>query len=231
MLAQSAAAYTLPVTDTVYKKKKEEPKANFKEKLFQPPLILKTSPTAIIGGGVFLFTAEYRMLAEITTGRKSSQQFGISYLSKSLFLYAAERSPQNVHGTIYKVDGWKVQYTFKYYLIGRRHHAPYGFYTGPLISYANAHVAMDLKRQYRDTYYDFRNFSMNGIIGVQMGKMNRLTVDLYAGLGYRNYQLFYHYNSNRTTQIDLTDLGLGDLYTKKWIHLNGLAGINIGYSF
>lgn len=214
---------SLAQVDTIYKA--QPIKTKTKAPVFIPPFILKTSPTAFLWGGVFPFTAEYRLMAEITTGRRQSQQAGISYLGKSLFLEAIEKS-QNIRNTEFKVSGWRVQYAIKFFWIGKRHHAPYGFYFGPMVSYANAHISLGLKRYYSNAYFDFRHFNINGIIGVQAGKINRVTLDIYAGLGYKNNKVWYHSTNNKMEVFDTEEFG--DLYNS---HLNGVFGVNLGYSF
>ena len=213
-------------TDTIYKKKIKQETNELREKMFLPPLVIKTCPTAILSGGVVPFTAEYRLMMEITTGKRQSEQLAVSFLGKSLFVKAVEKLANIPHNEYYKINGWRVQFEHKFYWIGRRHYAPYGFYFAPMVSYANAHVSIGLQRYYTDTYYDFRNFNIDGVIGVQAGKINRLTIDLYAGLGYKSNKLYYHADSYRTAQLDTKDFG--DLYNS---HLNGVAGINLGYSF
>jgi len=225
LLLHSAVSKASALTDTIYKKKpKVENEKKLKDRIFVPPLVLKTSPTAVLWGGVFPYTAEYRLMAEITGGRRQSQQFAVSYLGKSIYLDAALKAAGATE--FYKVAGWRVQYALKFFWIGRRHYAPYGFYFGPLVSYANARVSTSLKGYYSHSYFDFRHYSFNGIIGVQAGKINRMTVDIYAGLGYKNNKVFYHTSTFKTGPYDTKDFG--ELYNS---HLNGVFGVNLGYSF
>jgi len=224
LLLHSLTARALEPADTIYKKKPKVEANTFKERMFTPPLVLKTSPTALLWGGVFPYTAEYRFMMEITSGRTSSQQLAVSYLGRNLFLTPLLKAAGI--NDVYKVNGWRVQYALKLFWIGRKKHAPYGFYVGPLVSYANARMAIGLNNYYRQAYYDCRNFNINGIIGVQAGKMDRVTIDFYAGLGYKNNKMFYHHSSYKITPYDTKDFGA--MYNS---HLNGVFGINIGYSF
>lgn len=209
-------------TDTlIIKKVKTE---TLKEKIYNSPLVLKTSPTAFIFGGVFPFTAEYRLMAEITTSRKQSEQIAISILGKSMVLLAVEKMANMPNA--FKVSGWRIQYAHKFYLVNRRHHAPFGFYVAPLFSYANAHIALGLNRYYRQTYFDFRHMNANIIIGVQVGKMNKVTMDLYAGGGYKTNKVYYHYMNNNIIPLKDSDIGISDNS-----HINVVFGINLGYSF
>ena len=191
-----------------------------KERLIQP-FVLKTSPTAFLFGGVFPYTSEFRIMTEITSGRTQSEQVSISYLLPNIFL-ATMTALSNDR---LKVNGWRLQFAHKFYFIRKKKFAPYGFYTAPLISYANAHVSLGNFMIYRREYLDFRHFNINAILGVQIGKFYRLTMDSYFGLGYRKNKVFYHYSSNRIVPYNTVDFG--ELYNTP---LNAVFGINLGYS-
>jgi hypothetical protein len=211
--------------DTIRKKEIKKPD-NLKSKIYVPPIVIKTSPTAFLWGAIFPpFTAEYRLMGEISSGKRQSEQLGISYLGPNIFLTALEKAANIPVDYRYKVAGWRVQYAHKIYLVGRRHYAPFGFYVAPMISYANVRVAIGLKRYYQGAYFDFRHFNINGIIGVQAGKVNRVTFDIYAGLGYKTNKVYYRFNSYKILPFDTEEFGA--IYNS---HLNGVFGINIGYA-
>jgi hypothetical protein len=189
------------------------------------PTVFKTSPTAFFIGGVFPFTSEYRFVAEIPTARTQSDQVAISYLGKNVLLSAIERNSGYSAGDVFKVSGWRFQYAHKFYLIKKKKFAPYGFYVAPHFSYANARVSLGLSRHYSQTYYDFKHFNANIMFGVQGGKVDRLTIDIYGGFGYKSNKLFYQAGSYNYFQLDTKDFG--DLYN---MHLNIIFGINLGYS-
>ncbi|MCW3104249.1 MAG: hypothetical protein JWO09_2689 [Bacteroidetes bacterium] len=213
-------------TDTIINKKPVK-KDNVKERIFVPPIVIKTSPTALLYGAIYPpFTAEYRLMMEISSGKRQSEQLGISYLGVNLLLNAVEKAAKVPTNYAYKVQGWRIQYAHKFYWIGRRHYAPFGFYVAPMISYSNVRVALGLKRYYQGVYFDFRHFNINGIIGVQAGKINRVTFDIYAGLGYKTNKVYYRSSSYKILPYDTEDFG--PLYNS---HLNGVFGINIGYAF
>ena len=190
------------------------------------PLVLETSPTGILFGGVFPVTSEYRFTAEMTSGRKQSEQVSISYLSKNIFYALFEGATKVANQRTLKCTGYRLQYAHKFYLVNRRHHSPYGFYVGPHVSYTNARVSLGLTRYYRNSYYDFRHFNANFIFGVQMGKASRLTVDICGGIGYKNNELYYHATTFRVSKLDSEDFGL---YYNNHIHL--LFDVSMGYSF
>lgn len=212
----------MELTDTIVNKK---PKSeNLKSRIFVPPLVLKTSPTAFLAGAVFPFTSEYLFMAEVTSGKRQSEQFGISYLGKNWFLRAYENSANM--NNYFIVHGWRIQYAHKFFWIGRRHYAPFGFYVAPMISYSNARVSIGLKRYYQHSYFDFRHFNINGIIGVQAGKTNRATLDIFGGLGYKTNKVYTHAGNFKFVRYDTKDFG--EIYNS---NLNVIFGINLGYAF
>ena len=200
-----------------------------KKKPFPPfqPLVLKTSVTAFLAGGsVLLFTSEYRLTAEITTGRKQSDQVSISYLGKNVLYWGFEKISKQSSSDILKVSGWRFQYAHKFYLVNRRHYSPYGFYVAPHFSYSNAKIAWGLNRHYNNTYFDVRHFNANVIVGVQVGKLSRLTMDVCFGAGYKTNTIYYHATSYRITKFDTQELG--EYYNG---HLHILFDLSLGYSF
>ncbi len=207
------------LTDTVYLKSKP----TVKEQMYKAPMIIKTSPTAYLFGGIFPITAEYRLIAEITSGIKQSDQFGVSFLGKSLFLNVVENLI-NVRGTRqFRVSGIKIQYAHKFFL-GRKN-APYGFYMGPMVSFSNARLAVGINNLHHQAYYDFRHFDVNLLFGIQKCKSKWFTVDWYAGIGYKKNETYYHANSFNIRPYDTRDYGT--LYNND---VNLICGVNIGFS-
>ncbi|MFL5762711.1 MAG: hypothetical protein ACJ77K_02140 [Bacteroidia bacterium] len=190
------------------------------------PLVLSTSPTGLLYGGAFPFTSEYRFSAEICGSRKQSDRVSISYLSKNIIWGLLDLASGTSQQRTIKASGYRLQYTHKFYLVNHRHHSPFGFYVGPHVSYANAKIFLGLNRYYKDSYFDLRLFNANMIVGVQMGKPGRLTVDIYAGAGYKSNEFWYHATSYRILKLD--DDYFGDFYKS---HFNGIFEVNMGYSF
>jgi hypothetical protein len=190
------------------------------------PLILKTSPTGFLYGGVFPITSEYRFSAEITTGRTQSDQVSVSYLSKNIIWGLIDLSSNTAQQRTIKASGYRLQYTHKFYLVNHRHHSPFGFYVGPHVSYADARVFLGMSRYYRDAYFDFKHFNADMIIGVQVGKPGRVTLDLCTGMGYKSNEIWYHPTSYRIQRYDSTDFGP---YFNNHFHM--LFDVAMGYAF
>ncbi|MCE9538067.1 MAG: hypothetical protein K8R85_02460 [Bacteroidetes bacterium] len=189
-----------------------------------PPLILKTNPLAILWGPI-PFTAEYRLVAEVTTGRKQSSQIGISFLTTSPLwktFEAAANIPTKYH---FIARGWRIQVSHKFFLIGSKKYAPFGFYISPNVSYTNAHISIGLQRYYRQNYLDFRHFNANILVGMQIGKNSRFTMDIFGGMGYKKNTVLFHANSFVILPYDMEEFG--KFYNS---NLKLVFGINFGYA-
>lgn len=216
----SASANAFSFSDTI--RSQPKPPKKVRDNFTEQPMIIKTSPTAFLWGGIFPLTAEYRFMVEMTGNRKQSDQLGISYLGKNIGWLIWEKTA-NQRNYIFKVNGYRIQYAHKFYLVTKRGYAPYGFYFGPMISYSNAKVSIGLKTHYRNVYYDFQNLNLNVIIGVQTGKRRKRATDIYFGLGYKQNKVDFHYMNGSTIDIDTEDFG--PLYNS---NINAVFGINIG---
>ncbi len=117
-VAQGFNLFAFEPKDTIIYKK--APIENFKSKIIDAPIVIKTSPTAFLWGGLFPYTSEYRLMAEITTGRTQSEQVSFSFIGKGVLLKMIERSQNYTGSEVLKVNGWRVQYAHKFYLIKKR---------------------------------------------------------------------------------------------------------------
>lgn len=189
------------------------------------PIVIKTSPTALLYGGVFPLTSEYRLSIEMASTRTQSEQLSISLIQKNIIFFLFEKNQGTSTNQTLKVSGWRLQYAHKFYLVNRNHHAPYGFYVAPLVSYTNAQIALGLSRYYSQAYFDFHHFNFDLTMGVQVGKKDRLTLEIYWGAGYKKNTVYYHSSAFKITPYDTSDFG--DFYNSN-VHL--LFGINLGIS-
>jgi hypothetical protein len=195
-----------------------------KKQYYTQPLLLKSNPLATLWGPI-PFTGEYRLMAEITTGRTRSAQAGISYLGKSLIYSIVEQATKTPSFYRLKVSGWRVQAAYRFYLISKRKYAPFGFYVSPGVSYSNARIAIGLERYYQQVYFDFRHFCSSVVVGVQVGRNAKITMDIFTGVGYKRNLVFYHINNSKVLPYDTEDFG--DYYN--W-PVKYIFGINFGYS-
>jgi hypothetical protein len=186
------------------------------------PTIVKTSITGFLWGGVFPFTSEYRMCVEIPTGKKQSDQVAVSIIGKNIFWKAIDKAA-NVNEII-KVSGYRLQYEHKFYL-GHHRNAPYGFYLAPHVSYTNAKIALGLNRYYHQSYFDVRHFNWNILLGVQRGRIGRVSMDISGGFGYKTNSIYYHANSYTIFKYDATEFG--EYYNN---HFHMMFDMSICYS-
>jgi hypothetical protein len=191
------------------------------------PTVFKTSPTALLYGGVLPFSSEYRIMVEMPSNRTQSEQIAFSIIGKNIIFNQVDKNTPNslTNRFGFKVSGWRLQYAHKFYLVNRRHHSPYGFYVAPLISYTTINIAIGSNRYLKTSFYDIRQFNINGIIGVQVGKKNRLTFDVYGGIGYKKNQVFFQSYTYKVAPIDQEEFG--DFFNS---NVNLVFGINLGFS-
>ena len=188
------------------------------------PVLLKSNPLAILWGPI-PFTAEYRIVAEITTGLKQSSQVGISVFSTSPIWKTIEKAAKIPSYYRLKVSGWRIQVAHKFYLLRHKRYAPFGFYISPNVSYSNAHISIGLHRYYRQNYFDFRHFNANILAGVQIGRNRRFTMDIFSGIGYKKNTVLFHATSNVILPYDTEDFGA--FYNS---NIKLVFGINFGYA-
>lgn len=195
-----------------------------KKQYYKQPLLLKSNPMAVLWGPI-PFTAEYRIVAEVTSGRKRSAQLGISYLGKSLLWKMVEDATKTPARYQFKINGWRLQAGYRLYLNGKSRYAPFGFYVSPTVSYSNARISIGLNNYYKQVYYDFRHFNANLLMGVQLGRKADITMDIFTGIGYKENRVFYHANNTHIIPYDTEEFGA---FYNGPIKL--VFGINFGYA-
>ena len=203
--------------DTIRLKPVPVPKKEYRPQ----PLLIKSNPLPILWGPI-PFSAEYRFVVEITSGRTQSDQVGISYLGTSSIWKIIEKAAKVPSKYQLEVEGWRLQVAHRFYLISRRQYAPFGFYVSPLVSYSTATIGV---RYYKQNYLDFAHFNANLLVGVQMGRNSNFTMDMFAGLGYKKNTVLIHVNSHRIIPYDTSDLG--EFYNS---HLKLILGFNFGWA-
>lgn len=204
-----------------------KPYVKEKKKYPYQPTVFKTSPTALLYGGVLPFSSEYRIMVEMPSNRTQSEQIAFSIMGKNIIFNQIDKNTPNslTNRFGFKVSGWRLQYAHKFYLVNRRHHSPYGFYVAPLVSYTTINIAIGSARYLKTAYYDIRQYNINMIIGAQAGKKNRLTFDVYGGLGYKKNTVYYHSNTFNVKPFDQEDFGA--FFNS---NVNLVFGINLGFS-
>ncbi|UTW62041.1 hypothetical protein KFE98_18825 [bacterium SCSIO 12741] len=205
------------------------------EKFRKGNIIIKTNPLAIVSGEIPLYSAEFRLLGEYVTGPRTGVVLGASYLGMGLILRSALDADSINTGYSswdYGFNGFRLQGGFRYYIKkpGVRltdpdfKPAPGGFYVMGLVSYSNAKYYL---KQYPNEYYRFNFISYTLNVGVQFLLGDKLVLDPYWGLGYKQNQVFEVINqsSRRINDPDLQD----DFIFGSNLKIN--IGINMGFRF
>jgi len=142
-------------------------------------VVIKTSPLAMIAWQLTL-TGEYRLVGELMTGRIHSFQLGASYLVKREFFDYHEMSkPAN-----YEIagKGFRIQGAYRIYL-HNDDFWPEGFYLSILGSYAYMRFNYE---DYPNNFQSLRHFNINALFGQQILIADRVSMELFMGIGYKN---------------------------------------------
>ncbi len=143
--------------------------------------IIKTSPFSIFYWQIPM-TGEYRLNAEMMSGKKQSLSIGASYLTRSLFLAIAQNLPANSGADKVGANGYRVQGAYRYYLLNKPFR-PEGLYLSLHASFAS--VKFNFKG-YPDDYQLLQHFNVNLLIGGQLIIANRVSLELFLGPGFKN---------------------------------------------
>jgi hypothetical protein len=192
--------------------------------------VVKTNPAVILWGPIF-FTSEFRLLNEFSVAPQQGTQIGISYLGKSPlwnFFNQLGNQPSNNN---FIVRGFRFQVTHRFYLnkimydhgLSPKRYAPEGFYVGPLFSYSTAKFTTKYLNQI-GVYQRGIQMNLNMVAGFQTIVYNRLTFDMFAGLGYKENS-WYITNRTSTTPIRM------DINGAYYSNLKLILGTNIGFAF
>ncbi len=193
-------------------------KFNYPQKIHA---IVKFNPIPILWGPL-LYTGEYRILSEFTTAKRQSTQIGVGYLGKGAFFKLFEDS-LGLTGQTITVRGFRVQASHRFFPSKKRY-SPQGFYVSPHVSYAYAKVIPG-PASFASTYYlGESNFNINLLVGVQFFIARTVSVDFFAGLGYKNLKFWDQYGNKPRQYVDPFD-GQRSLYNS---HLKVNLGLNFG---
>lgn len=183
----------------------------------------KTNPFAMLVGPVIL-TAEYRLSYETVLSENQSLQIGGSLLGKSFYLKMIEEndSAYKANNIRFVVSGYRFQLTYKYFP-GDIDTAPAGWYIAPHFSYSSAKFTTQQLNLY-DEYIKAIYVNYNLIIGYQILISEKLALDMFCGLGYRDNGWHEHYNQTNYP-LDASEFML---YNG---HLKLILGFNAGVAF
>jgi hypothetical protein len=198
-----------------------------------PRVVYKTNPFATLWGSI-PFTSEYRFINEFTTGQHSTAELGISYLGKSPILKSIEDSANanSAYPIKFRVSGLRFQMAYKFYLnklFPRTDYAgefsPGGYWVGPHFSYSSAKFTNRYLSNY-DIYVQGTHINFNLLAGRQYIVDETLTLDIFAGLGYKKNTWIVN-DATTNTQQSIQDQ-LPEFYTGP---IKISLGFNVGIAF
>lgn len=144
---------------------------------------IKTNPLSAVGGPLYVafipITGEYKILFEAKTTRKQSIETGFGYLGPSLLINIDELSEQDSVSGV-KTSGYHLQMMYKFFITDDE--APRGFYVGPHISYASAHIA---NKDNSEDQFSAAKLNMNILLGYQLITGGGFTLNVYTGFGFK----------------------------------------------
>ena len=183
--------------------------------------IIKFNPIPILWGPL-LYTGEYRLLSEFTTSKRQSTQIGVGYLGKSLIYKLMEDSLGIFGSQKTIIKGFRIQASHRFFP-SRKRYSPQGFYISPHISYAFAKLTTPYF-QANNIYIGESNFNINMLAGVQFFIARTVSVDFFAGFGYKNLKFWQQVETKPRVYFDPFD-GQKSLYNS---HFKFNLGMNFG---
>ncbi|MCC7303226.1 MAG: hypothetical protein IT233_11350 [Bacteroidia bacterium] len=186
---------------------------------------LKTNPFVMIMGGLPL-ASEYRIIYELTTGFRVSQQIGFSYLGRTI-LYRALADALDTNYTYDVVfRGFRIQYMYRVF-IGKEAQAPEGWYFGPVASFATGRLSLGAWMT-GGRYIEFRHGYACLALGRQARVGDRIVYDFYMGMGYRKNIAEEHFPNHTTRLMHFDESDLERYY---YGHFKFCTGVNFGIIF
>lgn len=199
-----------------------------------PDKIVKSNPLTTIWG-TLPFTAQYRLGVERILGREMTTQLDISYLGKSPLLRLVEDSLFQRTGRRYnfRVSGWSIRLWYKWYLTGLMDegrlprnggdYAPWGYYISAYFSHSYAHLRPRSLNNAGPIDLRMRHTNVNLVIGQQYLVLDRVSMDVWLGLGWKQntwHRKDHHNRIHRVPQDEMMFYG-GDYRLS--------TGLSIGY--
>lgn len=196
----------------------------------RPISLLKTNPFPVLSGPILL-TSEYRLLYETPITHDQSITAGMSYLNKNLIITIF--SPiDSAFNQIWKsliIRGFRGQLIYKYFLynseVPKKKYGPLGVYIGSSLSYSSVKISEEFANRRYNYYMKISYFNINALFGFQYILFRNISIDLFAGLGYKNNIVI----ENFTNQSQIITNPLNAIPELK--HIKATLGFNLGYGF
>ncbi len=199
---------------------------------FKRIYFVKTNPLNFIYSDDLPLTSEFRLNVELGLSDRFAVEFGGSYYTKSLLLYAVTDSTSNSTNSYdwLKIGGYRFQGQFRVYMpeIIRRLSSPYvhsGTYMALHVSYSYAKYAERQSYSFNQ-YTAVTHYNVNFLYGMQFAFSKRLVGDTFVGIGYKKNTWNYRDYQGKVQNIDTEDLGV--FYNSNF---NLMIGFNLGLAW
>lgn len=157
---------------------------------------VKSNPFMMIWGHL-PFTAEYRLMYELTMGERQSLQVGISYFGESPLFNLPGAG--GVGNTII-LRGFRFQLMHKFY-VRKDSWEPLGWYFAPDLSYSSA--ILSIRNQLlKNHYFKAEQTFICAVIGKQRKVGRNLCIDWFFGAGYKKYNVYENFSNGIFKSID-----------------------------
>jgi len=168
--------------------------------------VLKTNPMTFLLGPTVI-SSEYGLSYEFSLSNSTSLSLGASLLKKNIFIYLAEKIDTNnstgqtvVHiSPKLKISGYRFQAQYKWVL--PLYDYPNGLYIGPHASFSTVYFSYQ-QRGFTKDFYKIVHRNVSLLMGYQHFLHDKIFIDLYAGLGYKNNYVTEHKTVNNFKKID-----------------------------
>lgn len=184
--------------------------------------LTKTNPFTPLWGCI-PYTAEYRIVQELTTAKKQSLEISASYLGKSWLLIVLQSLDTMSYLKQLIISGFRFQMAYKFYLKETKF-SPEGFYFAPHLSYSYANIT-DRVLKNSDEFIQIVHFNVNILFGVQFITKKSYAVDIFYGIGYKKNN-WYEYDRIKGMQNVDNDMGI--LYNSP---VKFIFGFNAGIAY
>ncbi len=168
--------------------------------------VIKTNLLAYLMGPSVI-TSELGLSYEFSLSKKHSVSVGASFLTKNIFIFLSEKldSSHSKKGTVVqtsqplKISGYRFQAQYKFILPLNKY--PCGFYIGPHASFSTFNYSYR-QRGFTKDFYRTVHQNVSLLMGYQHIINNKVFVDLYCGLGYKDNYAYYYKTLTDYEKVD-----------------------------
>ena len=168
--------------------------------------VIKTNPLAFLMGPSVI-TSELGLNYEFSLSKKQSVSIGASLLTKNIFIFLSEKldTSSSRKGNVVqtsqplKISGYRFQAQYKFILPLYKY--PCGVYIGPHASFSTFNFSYR-QRGFTKDFYRTVHQNISLLMGYQHILNNKVFIDLYCGLGYKDNYAYYYKTLTDYKKVD-----------------------------